>query len=66
MGQGCGKNFHASGGKQSAHLLNAGGVGAVAVADQQSLWVEPEEVSGFGGTGRCDFAEGWDVEALAE
>ena len=46
-----GENFDSFRREEIAHLLNAGGVGAVAVADQQSLGIEPEDISGFGGAG---------------
>ena len=36
-------------------------VGAVAVADQQRLGVEPENVAGFGGAGRDDLARVWEL-----
>ena len=42
---------------QVAHLANTGGVGAIAAADEQSLRVEPENVSALGRAGCGDRAE---------
>jgi len=58
-----GENFDAFGSEEGAHLLNAGGVGAIAVADEKRFGIEPEDVSGFGGGGCGDFAESWNVES---
>ncbi len=52
--------------EEIAHLLNAGGVGAVAVADQQGVGIEPEDVSGFGGSGRSDGSKNRDLQTFAE
>src|SRR5712664_3481261 len=60
------ENFHSFWRKKSAHLLDAGGVGAIAVADEQSFGIEPEDVAGFSGGGRRDRAESGNVESLAE
>ena len=61
MGERCGKNFDSFRREETADLLNTGGVGAVAVADQQSVGIEPENVSGFGGSGRGDGSESRDI-----
>ncbi len=50
VGEWRGENFDSFRREETAHLLNTGGVGAVAVADQQSVGIEPEDVSGFSGS----------------
>jgi len=64
VGQGRGENLHSLGREQIADLLNARGIGAVALADEQSFRVEPDHVSGFGSTGKHDCAERRDVQGL--
>ena len=61
-----GDNFDGVRREQGAHLLDASGVGAVSVTDEESFGVEPENVSGLGGAGRGDRAQGGDFERLAE
>src|ERR1700678_1644287 len=62
VGQRSGKNFDSFGREHSADLTNAGRVGAVAVADEKSLRIEPNDVSGFGAGGRRDHAECGDLQ----
>jgi hypothetical protein len=47
-------------------LSNAGGIGAISVADEQSFGIEPEDVSGLGGRGCSDGGKSGDFESLAE
>jgi hypothetical protein len=55
-----GEDFDA-GGEKGAELIEAGLVGAEALADEESAVVEPDEVAGFGGGGGLDFGEGGNV-----
>src|ERR1017187_5990407 len=54
VGQRRRKNLYTAGCEKSADLLNAGGVGAITVADQQRCRVEPDDVSRFSSAGRGD------------
>ena len=66
VGKRRGENFDSFRREEIAHLLNTGGVGAVAVADQQSVGIEPEDISGFSGSGRGDGSENRDLQTLAK
>src|SRR5580692_3050882 len=64
--EGGGKNFDAVRREENAHLLDAGRVGAVAMAAEERLGIEPDDVTGFGAAGRGDGAERGDLEGLAK
>ena len=66
MGERGRENLHSFRSEQVVELANTGGIRAIAVTDEESLGIEPEDVSGFGGAGRSDLAESGNVDRLAE
>lgn len=47
--------------EEVVYVADAGGVGAVAVTDEQGFRVEPEDVAGLAGAGRVNRSEDWNI-----
>src|SRR5437660_11042730 len=64
--QGSGEYLNLMGSEQLAHLEDAGDFGAVSVADDQRVGIQPYHVSGFGASRGSHFPQHRNAKSLTE